>query len=130
MTTFNTNIVLEKTHSSILDPIFEVAEIEVEIELDCQIYGGSSATMYQPEEYPEAELRELKVISINLCPIEEGDNSSSLVSFLLNDKRKEEIKKFTNDYIDDNWVTGKCFESQVLEQANDEYEAYMDDLDQ
>jgi hypothetical protein len=129
MTTFNTNIVLKQTHPSILDPIFEVAEIEVEVELECQIYGGSSGTYYQPPEYPEAELKELNVVYVELHPLKKGDNSSSLVNFLLNDKRKEEIKKFVSDYINSNWNEGRCFENQVIEKATDEYEAYMDDRD-
>lgn len=125
MTTFNTKIVLRKTHSSILDPIFEIAEIEVDLELSCYCHGGSHATHYQPEEYPEATLNELRVTSITLCPFEEDDNSS-LVVFLLNDERKKEVKNFAADYVDENWISGKCFENQILEQANDEYESYME----
>lgn len=128
MTNFHTTIVLKKTNDSILDPIFEVAEIEVELNLICKIHGGSPSTLYQPEEYPEAELIESKVKSINVCTVEESKNDS-LVSFLLTDERKKEIATQVSAYIDDNWVDGENFENKVLEQAQEEYESYLDGQD-
>lgn len=128
MTNLHTTIVLKKTNNSILDPIFEVAEIEVELNLICKVYGGSPSTLYQPEEHPEAELIESKVKSINVCTVEESKNDS-LVAFLLTDERKKAIAHQASIYVDENWIDGEKFENKVLEQAQEEYESYLDGQD-
>lgn len=125
MTNYTTTIVLNKTRPSIVDEIFDIAEIEVDVELECSFYGGCEATHIQPEEYPEAHWETCKINSIRIFPIDETKNDI-LVNFLLTNERKQKIQKLTEEYINTNWNDGKHIEKKVLEQAAEEYQSYID----
>lgn len=124
MSNFKKSIILVKIYSSILDPIFEIAKIKVDLSIKYIINGTLGHTNW---DYPEIDYEGVTINNITLNPIEEKSNNI-LVNFLLNKERKKEIENFTKIYIRDNWLKGENIESQIFYQASEEYQALMETL--
>jgi hypothetical protein len=123
-------IILKKTRSSKLDKIFDFAEVEIEIDVKYSFHGGCAATYTQPEEYPEAEYGEILVKKISFFPFEEDKNNKILEHLelinILSEDIKKEIEKLSEEYVLSNWRKGENIESEVLQQASDEYQSYLE----
>jgi hypothetical protein len=99
----------------LLDCLYEYAEVECEVWVNCDLYFGFSGSGFEPPEDPAATFESAEVTRIDFLPHdkEEGDLK---VRFLLTPEMKKEIEKIALKKVVDDWD-----EAEVFRQHEDYY---------
>ena len=96
---FNTTVLVKDPH-----PLSDYAEVECDVQIECDIRPGYDGDYHNPPEPPSAMLLSAKVSEIRVLPIEDEDPlAEEKALFLMTREMKEEINDAAADQVKSEW---------------------------
>lgn len=122
--TLTAKLMVHDDGNPLTKPLFDYAEVEAEVKLECDLYFGFDGNYFEPPEKPRASLVNFKLVKFHFYPIDEEPLGEIKAAFLATPEMMKIVEKTVMDTITDEWWE---YERKVFTSYEDWYNGLAED---